>query len=66
MTLRLPAKLASQLALVAMVDGQSAAEIVRTALDIYIASRLRDEQFQANLSTHINQAQLLLNLTPPH
>lgn len=60
MTVRLPADLAEQLDLVATVDGQTQADIIRIAVNAYIATRKTNPAFQRALAEHVERYQRLV------
>jgi hypothetical protein len=60
MTVRLPADLAEDLAVVADCDGEPVAEAIRAAVTAWIAQRRTDPNFQAALARRIESARRLL------
>lgn len=61
LTLRLEPQMAENLALVARVDGMPAAEVVRTAVGVYIAGRTRDPGFRERLRAHLARQTRMLD-----
>lgn len=60
MTLRLPAELAKDLAIVADCDGQSVTDAVRAAVGAWVSQRRLDPEFQSALAQHIARAERLV------
>ena len=60
MTIRLASDLAEELDLVAAVDNQPVAEVIRAAIAEHIAQRKQDEEFQDGLRQRIERAQRML------
>jgi predicted transcriptional regulator len=61
MTIRLSADQADQLEMVAAVDDQPVAEVIRAAIAEHVANRRRDDDFQAGLRQRIARAQEMLD-----
>jgi predicted transcriptional regulator len=61
MSIRLSVELADALVTVAAVDKTPMSEIIRNAIDAYIAARTQDAEFRQRLHDHIQQARNLLD-----
>jgi hypothetical protein len=59
MTLRLDDERAAMLELVARADDQTVTEAVRTAIDVHIEERRRDEEFKERLRRHHEEERAL-------
>lgn len=60
MTIRLASEQAEELDLVAAVDNQPVAEVIRAAIAEHIANRKQDTEFQDGLRQRIERAQRML------
>ena len=60
LTIRLSPDQAEELSVVAAVDGQPVAEVIRMAITDHIEERKNDEAFQDSLRGRIDRAQRLL------
>ena len=60
LTIRLPTDQAEDLSMVAAVDGQPVAEVIRMAITDHIEGRKNDGGFQDSLRERIDRAQRLL------
>lgn len=60
MTIRLASEQAEELDLVAAVDNQPIAEVIRAAIAEHIANRKQDADFQDGLRQRIERAQRML------
>lgn len=60
MTIRLSAEQAEELEMVATVDNQPIAEVIRAAIADHIADRKQDAQFQDSLRQRIERARQML------
>lgn len=64
MTLRLPKRLAEEMALVAQIDELDIVAVVRQALTDHIAARVADPEFKVKARNHITDVCLLIG--EPH
>jgi predicted DNA-binding protein len=60
MTVRLPRSQAEELEILAQVEGQPVAEVVREAIASHLAARLEDEAFQRRLRETMDRNQRVL------
>ena len=61
--MRLPPRLAEQLALVAQIDRLDVVEVVRQAVADHIAARIADPAFRCEARNHITDVCLLIGET---
>jgi Arc/MetJ-type ribon-helix-helix transcriptional regulator len=54
-SLRLPEKMAAELAAIARTEDVPLSEVVRQAVENYIASRFADKDFQRRLKKHLEE-----------
>ena len=65
MTIRLGRDQADALEMVAAVDAQPIAEVIRLAINEHLVARRDDHEFQQNLRDHLERARDLLGSETP-